>query len=55
MPNIFAGLMTKMMINIRDKEWPHLKEVFGTRPVDGVLHRVPLFSEYLADNLKDGN
>lgn len=54
MPNIFAGLMTKMMINIRDKEWPHLKEVFGTRPVDGVLHRVPLFSEHLADNLKDG-
>ncbi|KAF5711677.1 monooxygenase [Fusarium globosum] len=54
MPNIFAGLMTKMMINMRDKEWPHLKEVFGTRPVDGVLHRVPLFSEHLADNLKDG-
>ncbi|KAF5650554.1 monooxygenase [Fusarium tjaetaba] len=54
MPNIFARLMTKMMINMRDKEWPHLKEVFGTRPVDGVLHRVPLFSEHLADNLKDG-
>ncbi|KAF5622180.1 monooxygenase [Fusarium sp. NRRL 25303] len=47
-------LMTKMMINMRDKEWPHLKEVFVTRPVDGVLHRVPLFSEHLADNLKDG-
>ncbi|KAF4344500.1 monooxygenase [Fusarium beomiforme] len=46
--------MTKMMISMRDKEWPHLKKVFGPRPVDGVLHRVPVFSEHLAENLKDG-
>ncbi|KAF4443852.1 putative H+-transporting ATPase, vacuolar, 67K chain [Fusarium austroafricanum] len=54
MPNIFAGLMTRVMINMRDKEWPHMKKIFGARPVDGILHRVPLFSEHLADNLKNG-
>ncbi|KAF4970636.1 hypothetical protein FSARC_2417 [Fusarium sarcochroum] len=54
-PNGFGMLMTKALINMRNKEWPFLKELFGGRPVDGVLHRVPLFSEDLANNLANGS
>ncbi|RGP71422.1 hypothetical protein FLONG3_7132 [Fusarium longipes] len=54
-PTILAVIMNKMMLSVRDKEWPVIKDVLKDRPVDGVFHRVPLFSEDLADNLKSGS
>lgn len=54
-PIILSTLMTKMLVSVRDKEWPFIKEILKGRSVDGVLHRVPLFSEDLADNLKSGS
>ena len=32
-----------------------MKEILKGRPVDGIFHRIPLFSADLADNLKDGS
>ncbi|KAM0546701.1 hypothetical protein ACHAPJ_010738 [Fusarium lateritium] len=54
-PSGFGSAMTKGLTNMRNKQWPFLKKLLESRPVDGVLHRVPLFSEDFADNLQNGN
>ncbi|KAF5677928.1 monooxygenase [Fusarium heterosporum] len=55
MPNVFSTIMTKMLTSTRDKEWPHMKELLKARPVDGFPHRIPAFSDDLADNIKSGS
>lgn len=56
-PRGFAALMSKGLISTRNKSFPFLTEhssFASSRPIDGILHRVPIFSDDLADNLRDG-
>lgn len=55
-PRICGALMSKGMIAMRKKAFPWL----GTHPsftaprvMDGILHRVPFFSDDMADNLRE--
>ncbi|RSL89192.1 hypothetical protein CEP51_001371 [Fusarium floridanum] len=56
-PRAFAALMSKGLISQRNKAFPFLSEhssFASSRPIDGILHRIPIFSDDLADNLRDG-
>ncbi|KAF5007223.1 hypothetical protein FDECE_6438 [Fusarium decemcellulare] len=56
-PRAFAGLMSKGMISMRAKAFPWLTDhpsFVSPRAIDGILHRVPIFSDDLAENLRDG-
>lgn len=54
-PTGCAALITKGLISMRKKAFPWLDKhssFSATRPVDGLLHRVPIFSDDLAENLR---
>ncbi|KAH7008341.1 flavin-binding monooxygenase-like-domain-containing protein [Ilyonectria destructans] len=53
-----STLMTKALVAMRSKSYPFLNEhpsLSAPRQTDGILHRIPFFSDDLADNLRDGN
>ncbi|KAH7165957.1 flavin-binding monooxygenase-like-domain-containing protein [Dactylonectria macrodidyma] len=57
-PRVCSQLMTKALMGLRSKEWPWLTEhpsFTVPRKMDGFPHRVPAFSDDLADNLRDGH
>ncbi|KAF7542518.1 hypothetical protein G7Z17_g11505 [Cylindrodendrum hubeiense] len=57
-PRGCAALMTKGLMAMRSKAYPWLSThpSFTTpRKIDGLLHRVPFFSDDLAENLREGH
>lgn len=50
-------IISRGLINIRKKAFPWLNKhasFMAPRPIDGLMHRVPFFSDDLAQNLRDG-
>ena len=54
-PRTCAALMSKMMISARQKAFPWLNKHPSFLTNENVFHRIPLFSDELADFLRDGD